>query len=226
MNNYELIEEFNKQNFTPHSFPKAIGLWPNEQQSLAYLALQANPNYNWLEIGSFCGGSTIILAMAKGKPKVYSVDRMREVSFDINIQSAGLADYIVKLDIDTLDLTTRYNDGPLSLVFIDGWHSFKGAYQDFLAVEKFLTKDAIVLFHDTIQQPYKDGVLEQQYNIAIQYYDSWMTEILPNKNPCEQTYNLDAVIAYIIKKHRFRYIDNIPVLDGSTNCLAAISPLV
>jgi predicted O-methyltransferase YrrM len=85
-----IIDEFDRFGILPHSLPNAIGMWPNEQECLVWCALQADPFYNWLEVGSFCGGSAILLALVKqkrgnGKYKLFSVGNNFNPLFDYNV---------------------------------------------------------------------------------------------------------------------------------------------
>jgi len=56
-----IMLQFDKLGILPHTKPNAIGLWPNEQECLVWSALQCNADQLWVEVGSFCGGSTILL---------------------------------------------------------------------------------------------------------------------------------------------------------------------
>lgn len=218
--------------FTIHQYPNAIGLWKNEQESLAYFALQADPTYNWMEIGSFCGGSATILCLTKKRINaankniisvdrnfVYRTDETAYASFIAN--TAQFPDMSQMIACDSIKLSELYSGEPLSLVFIDGWHSFKGAFHDFKTVLPWLTTNAIVLFHDVAQQPWSEQFVEYYYQKALDNYDEWMSEPLPNPDPQGQTYHLDELVSYIIKEYNFELINN-KVLDGTKNCMVGI----
>ena len=74
-----ITRNFKRFGIKPHQLPNAIGMWPNEQECLLWCALNSNLEDNWMEIGSFCGGSAVLLCLARrltnNKPNsVYSVD--------------------------------------------------------------------------------------------------------------------------------------------------------
>ena len=224
-------QKFAPLKFTIHQYPNAIGLWKNEQESLLWLALNANPNCDFMEIGSFCGGSAALLCIGKEfhntDTKVYSVDRnfilehRRDlIAYDMFVKNMQqFPKTSIAIACESNDLKNHQPKNPISFAFIDGWHSFKGALLDFQTVLPWLSDDAYVAFHDTAQQPYTKEQLDAHYIKALNNHDEWMKEQLPSWD--EQTYNLDELIAYITHNYNFEYIPN-PMLDGTKNCLAAI----
>lgn len=231
---YKLIQsKFAPLKFTIHQYPNAIGLWKNEQESLLWLALNANPAFNFMEIGSFCGGSAALLCIGKEHrnlfigTKVLSVDRnfieehrRDKIAYEMFVKNMqNFPNTSVMLPYESNDLKNYTPSHKISFAFIDGWHSFKGALLDFETVLPWLTDDAFVAFHDTAQQPYTDEQLLKYYRSAQDNYEEWMKEELPSWK--EQTYNLDELIAYILHQYEFEYVEN-PMLDGTKNCLAAI----
>ncbi len=224
-----LMTEFQKFNYVPHTYPNPIGLWPNEQESLMWTALNSDPTTNWMEIGSFCGGSATIMCIARrffsAKPTVYSVDRnfcdFGEV-FDRNLYIFGqFNDIHKKIETDSVYLKDKYDGSPLGFVFIDGWHSFKGCLVDFENIESSLIPGGFVAFHDTWQQPYRKDDMDIYLNIANNNYALWMNEQLPAEPTAKQTYNLDCVVAWIVDKYKYKIVDN-PMLDGTNNCFVTL----
>ena len=76
---FTLIYQFKRFGILSHWMPNAIGLWPNEQECLLWLTLNSSPRADWMEIGSFCGGSAVLMCLARrmlveNHPTVYSVD--------------------------------------------------------------------------------------------------------------------------------------------------------
>lgn len=218
----------NKYGYTPHCGSRPSGMVKNEQESLAWGALNSDPLKSWIEIGSFCGSSAVILCEArkslKAGPTVYSVDRNFEYSTAFNdcVYEIGNFENIhKKILTDSLYLEEKYPGDELSFALIDGWHSFKAAYLDFQIINKYLVKGGYVAFHDTWYQPYTGDMLDQYMNMANNNYELWMSEELPAKNGDKQTYNLDALTAWIINKHNFKYVNN-EILDGTNNCLVLI----
>lgn len=57
--------------------------------------------------------------------------------------------------------------------------------------------------------------------MAENNYDMWMAEELPAPMHAKQTYNLDCLVAHILKNHNFQLISN-EILDGTNNCLVIL----
>lgn len=225
--------QFSRWGFTSHQYPNAIGLWPNEQESLVWGALNSEEG-DWLEIGSFCGGSAVLLCLASkflgGARRVTSVDINFDGwnrAFDRNVYRVGrFQDIHQKIETSSFELRKKYQGNPLSFVFIDGWHSFKGVLTDYEQVEGFLTPNAMVAFHDTAPQPYKIGEIDKFYQKSTENFNSLMSEELPGQKKVSlseyhaseklQNFFIDEAIAFLVKEKNFEYID-IPVIDGSTH---------
>lgn len=204
-----LYTNFNRFNFQVHQYPNAIGLWPGDIETLLWSLLKSQHNYNWMEIGSFCGGSAVLMCLLKKILKlsglVISVDRRPEKILLDNV--SYFEDMHVLLKTTSDNIPKFYSGEPISFIFIDGWHSFKGCLTDFLTVKPYLTDNAIICIHDTAE-PFKwtENFIEEKYNIAKEKYELFMSEILPNPNTQEQTYNLDEVIAFMIKEHNCKLL--------------------
>lgn len=110
-----------------------------------------------LVIGNAFGLSTFCLAMAS-RNEVAAIDNWSQGRF--GAVARELCERIIDLHgIPNVRLHTGSSPGdvpaalarlpvPLSLVFIDGWHSNEQVELDFLAVRPFLDRRSIVLFHD------------------------------------------------------------------------------
>ena len=200
---YSLLYKFRTFGILSHWMPNAIGLWPNEQECLLWLALNSDSSANWMEIGSFCGGSAVLLCSARrlvgGRPSVYSVDCDFGAygMFDNNVYHKGsFADLSKKIECDSNNLDEHYNGNPLSFVFIDGFHSFKQVVNDFNKVKPWLTKDAVVAFHDVSPDLKSNLDKEHDYN-----------ELFANE---DEDFRLDEAVTYILNNNEFELID-IPV---------------
>jgi hypothetical protein len=122
-----------------------------------------------LEIGSFKGKSTILLAkgaaLADGVT-VNAVDPMTSPSetdpdlrgepssldaFEQNIERHGVADQVVLHQMFSYELGKTW-DRPLRLLWIDGDHSYRGTLLDFEGFAPHLADGAIVAFHDVLRR--------------------------------------------------------------------------
>lgn len=120
-----------------------------------------------LEIGSFKGRSTIILAKASalaGDEKVNAVDPMIAPSetdpdlgdqdssfpdFQKNIETAEVVDRVAFNQMLSSELAAQW-EKPLRLLWIDGDHTYRGTKQDIEGFERFLEDGAIVAIHDVL----------------------------------------------------------------------------
>ena len=166
-----------------------------EGQCLYEIALEASPLGPCLEIGSYCGKSTLYLAAAckENNGVLFSIDHHRgseeqqpgEEYFDpelfdpwigrvdtfgrfrTTIENAGIDDTVVPI-VCRSEVAARKWATPLSLVFIDGGHSFETVYNDFKAWSEHIISGGYLLVHDIFSDPKKGGQAPYQiYNLAI-----------------------------------------------------------
>ncbi|MEM8548334.1 MAG: class I SAM-dependent methyltransferase [Pseudomonadota bacterium] len=137
-----------------------------------------------LEIGSYCGKSTIYLGLAakahggtvyaldhhRGSeehqlgeffhdPELYDadvaqMDTFRE--FRRNIESADLNDTVVPVVSDSTT-AARHWQTPLAMVFIDGGHSLDAALTDYRCWTAHLRRGGILAIHDIFTHPHAGG---------------------------------------------------------------------
>jgi glycosyltransferase involved in cell wall biosynthesis len=120
-----------------------------------------------VEIGSFCGKSTIVLSSAarsiNPSARVYAIDpHLGEVGaegsadgirvepptferFQRNVAEAGLAEVIEPIRQRSYDVRWR---SPIAFLFIDGLHDYTSVARDFFHFEPHLPDGAYVAFHD------------------------------------------------------------------------------
>lgn len=208
----KIIKKFNTFGIITHMPPNAIGLWQDEQRLLVWCALQSEPG-NWLEIGSFCGGSTILLCLAKqtlqDTYKVISVDRKFNSLFDHNVYNRGKFHSIhqkVQTDSSIL-LKSLPENAPISFAFIDGFHSFRQVVKDFTEISHLFTTDPTIVFHDTSPFLYDNGYLEECLaKTNVEY-------LLENDN---EDFYIDEAIAYICREYNYELMD-IPINKDETH---------
>jgi len=156
----------------------------DEAAALYEHALHASATGPVLEIGSYCGKSTIYLGLAcktnnrtvyaldhhRGSeehqlgeffhdPDLYDkeaelVDTFRE--FRNNIHGAGLDDIVVPLVADS-ECASRDWQTPLAMVFIDGGHSLDAALTDYRCWTPHLMRGGVLAIHDLFTDPYEGG---------------------------------------------------------------------
>lgn len=146
---------------------KGIMGWfsPDEIEYLASLAKKVPADGKIVEIGSFCGRSTIslILGSQKGKkPMVHSVDTHLSLMsiypeetltlFIKNLQKRNLLDYVTIHRYKSEDLARMWDEGGIALLFIDADHSYESVNKDFNSWRKYLIGGALVAFHDYPQE--------------------------------------------------------------------------
>jgi predicted O-methyltransferase YrrM len=158
-------------------------LAPNEIRFLALMAAVPTADGEILEIGSFKGKSTVILAKAAalaGDGIVNAVDPMTAPSetdpdlrgdessladFRRNIESQGVADRINFHQAFSFDLAKTW-DKPLRLLWIDGDHTYMGTRLDFEGFAPHLTDKGIVAIHDVLHE-FDGGVRVMMEHILL-----------------------------------------------------------
>lgn len=162
---------------------EAIGFLPDDEGLALYdAALTVAVDDPLLEIGSYCGKSTIYLGAAAraGHSVLYSIDHHRGSEehqpgeeyhdprlvdpetgrvdtlpmFRRTIEDAGLLDWVVPI-VARSDVVRNMWQTPLSLVFIDGGHSLDVARKDFLW-STAIRLGGLLAIHDVFPDP-EDG---------------------------------------------------------------------
>lgn len=156
----------------------------DEAQALYNYASIAAPMGPILEVGSYCGKSTLFLAAAAQQSAgvVFAVDHHRgseehqvgeayhdETLFDeslqqfdtfnafrANIQQAQLDDIVVPI-VSPSVIAAKFWSTPLALVFIDGGHSFEAAENDYKSWAPLVKKGGYLLIHDLFPNPDEGG---------------------------------------------------------------------
>jgi len=137
-----------------------------------------------LEIGSYCGKSTIYLGLAAREqnstvfaldhhrgseehqpgemfhdPDLYDagsdgIDTFRE--FRRNVRGAGVEEQVVPL-VAASSVAARDWRTPLGMVFIDGGHSLDAALEDYRCWASHIVRGGILAIHDVYPNPHEGG---------------------------------------------------------------------
>jgi MMP 1-O-methyltransferase len=195
----------NKDNLPFDLIREVKGFLDEEEGLFLYqAAAEAAHQGPCLEIGSYCGKSAIYLGMGckTCEGVLYSIDHHRgseeqqpgEEYYDatlfdpqsgcINtfpffrktIEKAGLEDTVIPL-VCPSPLAARQWATPLSLVFIDGGHSFESAYQDYQNWARHILPGGYLLIHDIFEDPKKGG--QAPYRVYRMALDSGHFQELP-----------------------------------------------
>lgn len=156
----------------------------DEARALYEHALEAGRIGPVLEIGSYCGKSTIYLGLAcrEAGSTVFALDHHRgseehqqgeffhdPALFDAgegvvdtfrefrrNIHRAGLDDVVVPV-VAGSDAAARHWGTPLGMLFIDGGHSLEAALTDYRCWERHLLRGGILAIHDVYPDAHAGG---------------------------------------------------------------------
>lgn len=163
------------------------------------LALDAAAMGPVLEIGSYCGRSAAVMGWAckKRDGVLFSIDHHKgseeqqpgEAYFDADLyddrtksvntlpffrdtlEKAGVSHHVIPM-VCTSAVAGKMWKTPLSMVFIDGGHSFDTAYSDFSTWAPHLMADGFLVMHDIFFDPAQGGQAPRQvYEKAVQTGD-------------------------------------------------------
>lgn len=156
----------------------------DEAQALYQHALELSAYGPVLEIGSYCGKSTLYLGLAcrsnhstvfaldhhRGSeehqlgeffhdPTLYDagegiMDTFRE--FRRNIRRAGLDNVVVPV-VAGSEAAARHWQTPLAMVFIDGGHSMEAALTDYRCWTAHLMRGGVLAIHDLFEDAHEGG---------------------------------------------------------------------
>ncbi len=118
-----------------------------------------------VEIGSYCGRSTVVLASAvkalASSNRVYAIDPHEGMvgsldqgltagagtldRFQRNIAAAGVADVVEVIQDYSFEVEWS---GPIGMLLVDGLHDFANVARDFQHFQTFLRPGSLVAFHD------------------------------------------------------------------------------
>jgi predicted O-methyltransferase YrrM len=159
-------------------------LHSEEGEALYNICLEISSLGPALEVGSYCGKSSIYLGLAcrERNNTLYTIDHHRgseehqpgesyhdEELFDLernqmdsfsefrkNIEMAGLSENVIPIVASSLVVSKNWV-GPLGMVFIDGGHSMEAALNDYRAWSCHIRKGGFLAIHDIFLDPSEGG---------------------------------------------------------------------
>lgn len=167
-----------------------------EAALLHQTALQASKKGPVLEIGSYCGKSAYIIGTAcrENSGILFSIDhhqgseeqqpgeeyydpelfdeKQKRINtlpfFQRTIRETLLEETVVPI-VATSELTGSMWATPLSMVFIDGGHSFEAAHTDYTTWSEHIMENGFLVIHDIFFDPAKGGQAPRQiYEKALE----------------------------------------------------------
>lgn len=137
--------------------------------SLLYHLAAAGGEGRIVEIGSYLGRSTIVMAHAArsaGSPPVVAVDPHTRAlgydgeepfdtraQFEANVERAGVGDMVQLEHALSTEAAATWPGERVRLLFVDGWHSHDAVMADVTSWAPFLLRDAVVVFDDFLPSP-------------------------------------------------------------------------
>jgi len=144
---------------------------PGELSLLYHLAVAADGPGRIVEIGSYLGRSTVVLATAvadTGREPVVAIDphtaalmieglppRDTRAEFLANLEQAGVREHVELVHDYSVKAAAGWDGAPIRLHFVDGWHSREAVLEDVGAWAQWFTPDAVAVFDDYLTS---DGV--------------------------------------------------------------------
>ena len=154
----------------------------SEAEALGQAALELPPDAEIVEIGSFLGCASVILAGAsriRGSGRLHCVDpfdasgddfsvphyaaillalagRTQKEHFEENVSSAGLSDWIVIHQGRAAEVATAWRT-PIDMLFLDGDQSPAGARLAYEGWAPWLKPGGIIALHNSANREYQAG---------------------------------------------------------------------
>jgi hypothetical protein len=168
----------------------------DEAERLYRIALKASERGPVVEIGSYCGKSAYIIGSAckANNAVLYSIDHHKgseeqqpdEAYFDPDLFDPGISrintfpffqETLVRTGLDDTVVPIvaasctagKMWDTPISMLFIDGGHSFDAVQGDYLTWAGHIQPHGFLVIHDIFRDPAKGGQAPcQVYDMALE----------------------------------------------------------
>ncbi len=154
-------------------FAKSVTGWLGDSQGLALYQMARSPAAGGvLEIGSFCGKSTLFIALGckHSNSTFYAVDPHKRMSeggkeqWGLNyypftgnslrelrdtLDSCNLATYVTLMIATSEEARRQFSTQPLKLLFIDGSHDYADVRLDYELWHEMIVPGGHLVFHDS-----------------------------------------------------------------------------
>jgi predicted O-methyltransferase YrrM len=157
---------------------------PAELRGLYHLALAAPPPGRVVEIGSYLGRSTVMLARAcmdREAPQVVAVDPHTATMgvegetphdtrpiFEKNIRTAGVTEAVRLVHATSVDAARDWDGDTVQMLFVDGLHTRENVIEDVRSWAPFMSEDRVLAFDDyMVSEGVRAGVRELQHEGAV-----------------------------------------------------------
>ena len=151
---------------------------PGELSLLYHLAIAADGPGRIVEIGSYAGRSTIVLAQAaidtqrepvvaidphEVPPMGHTDQRDLHEEFLDNVERAGVGSYVTPVRDYSTNAAANYDGTPIRMHFVDAVHSREAVLEDVGRWAQWFTPDVIAVFDDYLTSPgVSQGIRELQ----------------------------------------------------------------
>lgn len=168
---------------------------PKEAKRLFEISLEASQYGPVIEIGSYCGKSAYVIGSACRQTRsiLFSIDHHTgseeqqpgQAYYDPDLYDTNLSrvntfpffqDTLIKTDLEGIAIpvvTDSVSAGkmwetPISMLFIDGGHSFEAANNDYITWAPHLIKGGFLVMHDIFFNPEEGGQAPRKvYDAAV-----------------------------------------------------------
>jgi len=141
-------------------FDLVPSLMSKREKQLLYETARATDG-DAVEVGSWMGGSTIIIATGLKNGKVYAIDPHKDTTshragkvedtfriFKKNIKNFGVDNKIIPVHKTSKEAFDSWEGKKVGMLFIDGDHSYSGVRYDIESWMRFLKSNGFLVFHD------------------------------------------------------------------------------
>lgn len=188
-------------------------LGDSEAYFLYTKAFECKKKATIVEIGSYCGKSTVCLALglkdsSNNEAKVYAIDPFGGSSehgdistfetFKKNIHEAGVEELIVPFKGSSTDANRKWDiTKNIDLLWIDGGHEYEYAHEDITLWLKLVLVDGCIALHDTGGRFMYDGFLGVRRAVK--------EDMFPRE--CLKNYAFAGSITSAVKTHCVNRVD-------------------